>query len=136
MTRAVVVCLLGGFVSVLGAYVALTMTGHDASGLVSVVVTLVGLSGLGAHIENRTQQQNNAIAKIDQQTNGVLDRRILDGASAAIAQVLDARGFGSIVPAAPAVPPAPALVVPDPVPVTPTAPVVAAPVTPETSVAP
>jgi hypothetical protein len=83
--------LLIGFLGVLAAYVALTLTGHDASGLTSTVVTLLGVAGLGVHVERRTQEQNATIAKIDRQTNGVLDRRIREGTKAAVAEVLAER---------------------------------------------
>jgi hypothetical protein len=92
------VCILIGFLGVLAAYVALTLAGQDATGLVSVVVTLLGVTGLGAHIEARTQQQNRTIAKIDKQTNGVLDRRIHDGTKAAVAQLLAEHEATVVVP--------------------------------------
>jgi len=85
--------LLVGFLAVIGAYVALVLTGHDASGLVSAVVTLIGVTGLGLHIEKRTKEQNATIAKIDRQTNGVLDQRILDGTTAAVSKVLADHGI-------------------------------------------
>lgn len=94
MTSATWAFLLG-FLGVLAAYVALSLTGHDASGLVNAVVTILGVTGLAAHIEKRTQQQNERIAKIDHQTNGVLDQRIQDGTRAAVSAVLDERGLVS-----------------------------------------
>lgn len=99
MRTSALVCILIGFLGVLAAYVALTLAGQDATGLVSVVVTLLGVTGLGAHVEHRTQQQNRTIAKIDKQTNGVLDRRIHDGTKAAVEAVLAERDLAIAGPA-------------------------------------
>lgn len=87
-----------GFLGVLAAYVALALTGHDTAGLVNALVTLAGVTGLAAHIEHRTQQQNRTIAKIDKQTNGVLDTRIREGTKAAVADVLAEHGITAKAP--------------------------------------
>lgn len=97
------VCLLLGFIATLGAYLALTLTGHDANELVPTVATLLGLVGLTGHIEKRTQQQNAVIAKIDKQTNGVLDGRIQDGTKTAIQSLI---ADGTLVTVTPVVAPA------------------------------
>lgn len=92
--------------ALLGAYVALTLAGHDASGLVQSVVTLLGVLGLGAHVEHRTRQQNATIEKIDRQTNGVLDGRIERGAARAVRQALREAGYSHLTdPEAPGVTP-------------------------------
>lgn len=82
--------------ALLGAYVALVLNGHDASGLVQAVVTLLGVLGLGAHVEHRTRQQNATIAKIDRQTNGVLDQRIEAGSERAMRRLLVEAGYGQL----------------------------------------
>lgn len=64
--------LLVGFCAVLGAVVALVLTGHDPQTLASVALTLAGILGLGAH----QAATGKTIAKIDKQTNGVLTGRI------------------------------------------------------------
>lgn len=84
------------FLSVLGVFTALTLTGHDTTPLIQLAVTLLGLGGVGAHHELRTRQQNQRIAKIDKQTNGVLTARIENGARKAIRSEL--RGIGYAVP--------------------------------------
>lgn len=88
MRPAVAVCGTVAFLGILAAYVALVLTGNDPSGLGEMVLMLLSVLGLGAHVEHRTQQQNATIAKIDRQTNGVLDQRIHDGTSKAVAAVL------------------------------------------------
>ena len=92
---AALVCLTVAFLGIIGAYVALVLTGHgdNAGGLVSAVVMLLGAVGVSAHVETRTQQQNRTIAKIDRQTNGVLEGRIERGATRAVAKVLRSAGY-------------------------------------------
>lgn len=86
------------FLGVLASFVVLVLTGHadQAPALASIVVTVAGLLGLGSHVEKRTQEQNETIAKIDKQTNGVLDKRIHDGTTAAVKQLLQEH---NIIPA-------------------------------------
>jgi hypothetical protein len=84
---AVLAVLAVCFVAVLGAYVVLALAGKDTAGLVSAVVTLLGVSGLAAHIEQRTRGQDATLAKIEKQTNGVLDARIREGVKTAIAEL-------------------------------------------------
>lgn len=85
--------LLVGFLAVLAAYVVLTLNGHDASGLVSAVLALVGAAGVGVHSEVRIRQQNAVLAKVDRQTNGVLDQRIREGSAEAVSEVLRRAGY-------------------------------------------
>lgn len=92
MRTSYALCLLGAFVALLGAYVALTLAGHDASGLFPAVVSLLAAGGVSAHVEKRTRAQDAVIEKIDRQTNGVLDGRIRDGATAAVEDVLTRLG--------------------------------------------
>lgn len=88
MSRSALAAALVAFLAVLAAYVALVLTDHDPSGLVPMVVTVLGVLGLGAHIEKRTQEQNATIAKIDRQTNGVLTQRIEEGTRKAVSDLL------------------------------------------------
>lgn len=100
MKPAVAVAGALAFLGILAAYVALVITGHEeaATGLAPMIVTVLGVAGLGAHVEKRTQEQNTTIAKIDRQTNGVLDRRIHDGTQAAVKSLLVEH---NIIPAEP-----------------------------------
>jgi hypothetical protein len=78
---------------VLGAYVALSLAGVDTGQLATIVAGLVGGGGVVAHQAVRLDRQDKALAKITKQTNGVLDQRIEDGATAAITGVLRRAGF-------------------------------------------
>lgn len=102
MKPAVAIAGAVAFLGIIAAYVVLVVTGHgdEAQGLAPMVVTVLGVFGLGAHVEKRTQEQNQTIAKIDRQTNGVLDRRIHDGTRQAVESLL---ADHNIIP-----PPAPA----------------------------
>jgi hypothetical protein len=73
--------LLVAFLAVLGAFVALTLTGHDPQTLAVFAATVTGFLGLGAH----QAVQSKTIAKIDKQTNGVLTGRIRDAVAEALA---------------------------------------------------
>lgn len=91
-TRTAVLAILVAFLAVIGAYVALTITGHDADGLVTAVTALLAAAGLGVHSEHRTRQQNADLKQISRQTNGVLDSRIHEGATKAMEDVLTRAG--------------------------------------------
>ncbi len=84
----IVVSLLVAFIAVLGAYVWLAHDGSDPNGLVQALIVLLGL---GAHTEVRSRQQRRALATIQEQTNGVLTRRIREGAAEAITEALAER---------------------------------------------
>lgn len=103
MKPAVAIAGAIAFLGILAAYVALVVTGHadQANGLAPLIVTVLGVTGLAGHIEKRTQEQNATIAKIDRQTNGVLDKRIHEGTTAAMKQLLQEH---NIIPADPAGP--------------------------------
>jgi hypothetical protein len=94
-TTALVVAALVAFVAVIAAYVVLAVTGHgdSASGIVPAVVSLLGIFGLGAHTTNRLTKQDQALSTITRQTNGVLTRRIEEGADRALRQVLRESGY-------------------------------------------
>lgn len=94
--RSTVLAGLVCFVTIVVAYVVLTLNGQDANGLLAAVVPLLGLLGLGVHVEARTKQQNKQLEQITRQTNGVLDKRILDGATTAVEDVM--RRIGHVIP--------------------------------------
>lgn len=80
-------------VCLIGAAVALTYAGMDPaaivgllSGIAGVGAPLVGLLGKLTSLHQETVQQSETIAKIDHQTNGVLDARIHRAVSVAIQQ--------------------------------------------------
>lgn len=87
----VLVVVLVAFLAVLGVFAALSWRGLDTGGLVQLVVTVGGLLGLGAAHHGSTRKQNAVLSKIDKQTNGVLTKRIEDGAEAAVRRVLTER---------------------------------------------
>lgn len=84
-----------GLVVIIAAYVVLVAMGHgnEANGLAPLVVTLLGLFGLGAHTTNRLSQQDQQLDQITHQTNGVLTQRIQAGADAAMRTVLREAGY-------------------------------------------
>lgn len=77
---------------VLAAYVVLSVAGVDTSALVTIVTVLAGAGGVSVHNSTRLDKQDAALVKITTQTNGVLDKRIHDGASAAIREVMTELG--------------------------------------------
>ena len=105
----VLVCGLAAFLAIIGAFVALVLTGHaaESGGLVSAVVTLLGVLGLAGHVDARTRAQNAKLDTITRQTNGVLDQRIHEGTTRAVRQVLQDAGMSNVSdPSAPVPPPA------------------------------
>jgi hypothetical protein len=100
-TTAIIVGALVAFVAVLAAYVVLAATGHgtEAAGVAGIVTTLLGLVGLGAHQSSRLSEQDAQLSTISHQTNGVLDKRIQDGADTAMRQVLREAGYNVPAPA-------------------------------------
>jgi hypothetical protein len=83
----------------IGGYVALMITGHDPTGLIAAIVTILGVLGVGIHQETRIQEQNKTLMKIDRQTNGVLDQRIIEGTTVAVHKVLADAGITTITDA-------------------------------------
>jgi hypothetical protein len=69
--------------------------GHaaEANGLAPLVVTLLGLVGLGAHNAQRLGRQDDQLDQISHQTNGVLTKRIEQGADVALRRVLREAGY-------------------------------------------
>lgn len=82
----IVISLLLAFLATLGAYVWLSHDGGDTGSLISAVVTILGLLGVGVHSESRARKTNATLATIQEQTNGVLDRKIRDGVRAVLAE--------------------------------------------------
>lgn len=88
-----VIAALVLLVCLVGAAVALTFAGMDPAAIVGLLTgiagigaTLVGLLGKLSSLHQETTQQTASIAKIDHQTNGVLDDRIHKAVSVAIQQ--------------------------------------------------
>lgn len=98
-SRAVLLVGLVAFLAVLAAYVALTVAGFDASGLVSSVVLLLGAVGIGAHNEVRSRGLAQGVDKVRRQTNGELDDRMREHTENAVRTTLREAGFN--VPAHP-----------------------------------
>ncbi|MFW5473684.1 hypothetical protein ACOCJ5_10270 [Knoellia sp. CPCC 206450] len=100
------VVLLAGvvFVSVIAAYVALTLADKPTDGL-----TMLAGPSLGALIvSGQLFGQNRTLDKIERQTNGVLDKRIEDGTLRALATVgVVSVPPGSTTPVEPVTPPSP-----------------------------
>lgn len=94
-TPAALVVGLIGFVAILGAYCSLVITGNgeQANGLISAVVVLLTGAGIIGHSEARTREQNSRLQQIEHQTNGVLDKRITEGAEHAVRRVLIEAGL-------------------------------------------
>lgn len=86
LSPVVVISLLVAFLAILGAYVFLSHQGDDAGGLIQAVLVLAGFLGLGGTVERTRRQANAQLNQIREQTNGVLDRRIREGVSAALAE--------------------------------------------------
>lgn len=96
------IVLLLGFLGIIGAYVVLTITNHDASGLMAAVLSLLVGGGVVGHNELRANQQAASLDVVKAQTNGVLDQRIKNG----VREVLSEAASPSVVttPAVVAVP--------------------------------
>ena len=67
------------FLALLAAFVLLTLNHMDTAGLVALGAPVVGALLVTGHVSKVTSEQNATIAKIDKQTNGVMDARIRDG---------------------------------------------------------
>lgn len=95
------------FLGVVGGYVALTLAGHDATGLVQAAVLLIGAIGVGAHNEVRSRQLSNNVDHVAENVDtvkrttedGELDKRMRDAAGAAVRTTF--RELGYNVPADP-----------------------------------
>lgn len=85
---ALIVSLTACFIAIIAAYVVLSLNGlgNETGNLIAASVSLLGILGLGAHFTSETSAQNQVIGQIQKQTNGVLDQRIKDGASAALTE--------------------------------------------------
>jgi len=78
---------------VVAGFVVLTLKGSDTSGFVALVAPILGAVFVINHLDLRSDkqdeklaQQDEALAKITHQTNGVLDQRIKDGVKAALSE--------------------------------------------------
>lgn len=72
------------FVVSVVALVILELNGRPTANLMTLVTPVVAALFVVDTINRRTAEQNQAISKIQEQTNGVLDQRIKDGVLAAL----------------------------------------------------
>ena len=81
---SIILSLLVAFLATIGAYVFLVHHDEDATGLVSAIVTILGLLGVSTHAEMRGRRQDRQLSGIAYQTNGALDGRIREAVKAAL----------------------------------------------------
>jgi hypothetical protein len=67
---------LGTAALVIGGFVVLTLKGSDTSAFVALVAPILGAVFVINHLDHRSDRQDEALAKITHQTNGVLTERI------------------------------------------------------------
>ena len=81
------------FLVTIAAYVVLEVKGRNTAGLIALVTPVLASIYVVARVERRTDAQDITLAKIAEQTNGVLDKRIRESVSdaLAIAQVTPAQ---------------------------------------------
>lgn len=70
------------------ALVVLEVAGRDTTALLSLVGPVIAALFIAGHVDRVTGEQNEAIGRIERQTNGVLDQRIKDGTAEAIKTLL------------------------------------------------
>lgn len=58
------------------AYIYMKVNSIDESGILTLVSPLIMYLIIGAKVDNVTQEQNQVLAKIDEQTNGILEQKI------------------------------------------------------------
>lgn len=79
---------LGTAALVIGGFVVLTLRGSDTAGFVSLVAPILAAVFVIQHLDHRSDRQDEALAQITHQTNGVLTERIQD----AVKKALEERG--------------------------------------------
>ena len=106
---AVLVCFLVGFLALLGAYVALVVTGHagDVQALFAGAVALLTGAGVIGHQQIITRAQDHQLETIQHQTNGALTKRIHEGAVQAARIAMREAGIPNVPDPASPIPPAP-----------------------------
>lgn len=80
------------------AYIYMKINSIDEQGLMLLMGPVVTYMLIGAKVEQVTQEQNHTLNKIQEQTNGVLDQRIKDGAKAALEELKASNGQGTLFP--------------------------------------
>ncbi|WP_129286721.1 hypothetical protein [Streptomyces sp. GZWMJZ-114] len=80
---------LAVFAACVVGFVVLSVTGKETGDFLSFVTPVLAAVFLSARLESRSDRQDETLAKISHQTNGVLTKRIEDAVSGA----LDKRGL-------------------------------------------
>jgi hypothetical protein len=75
------------------AYIVLKLNGISEQGLFVLLVPLVTFLIIGGKLETENQKQNKVLAKIDHQTNGVLEGKIRRITAEVVSQEFDKRGL-------------------------------------------
>lgn len=78
---------LGTAALVIGGFVVLTLKGADTGSFVALVAPILGAVFVINHLDHRSDKQDEALAQITHQTNGVLTERIQE----AVKKALDER---------------------------------------------
>jgi hypothetical protein len=81
-----IILQLGVAALVVGGFVVLTLKGSDTTAFVGLVTPILGAVFVINHLDHRSDRQDEALAQITHQTNGVLTERIQDAVKAALAQ--------------------------------------------------
>ncbi|MFF4019986.1 hypothetical protein [Streptomyces sp. NPDC001843] len=71
---------------VIAGFVVLTLKGSDTNSFVALVAPILGAVFVINHLDHRSDRQDEALATITRQTNGVLDERIKEGVKQALAE--------------------------------------------------
>lgn len=74
------------YVTSLAGYVVLAIQGEPTAEYVTLVGPVIAAMFVVSHLDRRSDQQDQVLGKIQENTNGVLDRRIKDGVKAALAE--------------------------------------------------
>jgi len=77
---------LAVLLAVLAGFVLLTVRGQDTGTYVTLVTPVLAAVFLAARLDQRTDAQDEVLAKISHQTNGVLTERIQTAVSTALAE--------------------------------------------------
>ncbi len=72
------------FITTAAAFVVLQVTGHPTDKLLTLAGPVVAALLITGRVDKHADDQEHVLTKIQQQTNGVLDKRIKNGAKAAL----------------------------------------------------
>ncbi|GGZ64902.1 hypothetical protein GCM10010387_67480 [Streptomyces inusitatus] len=75
---------LFALVVILGGFVALTLKGEDTTSYVSFAGPILAAVFITSRMDQRTDAQDEVLAKISHQTNGVLTQRISEAVNTAL----------------------------------------------------